>query len=185
MAVLVNTAKQTRNKRTLLFSLSPECTEFIEFTKPPLPASYYRKITSQELLIYHSDCISLTSFIFTHLSCPNKSQKCVVVCTAVLRFTLSSCPVLLYHSSSVLLLLFFLFPPFSSSLLPPSADNVNNPPFTAYVCLFSSLLSIPPLLTQFSPRCLIRPLAQGANERPVEGHPGPFQPRHGLTRPTG
>lgn len=142
MAVLANTAKQTRNKQTLLFSLSLKCTEFIEFTKPPLPGSYYRKITFRELLIYQSDCVSVTSFIFTHLSCPNKSQKCVVVCTAVLRFTLSSCPVLLYQSSPALLLLFFLFPPFSSSLLPPSADNINNPPFTAYLSFL--FVSMPP-----------------------------------------
>lgn len=58
------------------------------------------------------------------------------------------------------------------------------------ICLSFLLVSAPPPPpppTQFSPMCLIRTsLSQGANKRPVEGHPGSFQPRHGpYTLPTG
>lgn len=134
--------KQTCNKQTLVFSFSSECTEFIEFTQSPLPASCYRKITSQKLEIYHCEHIYAFSFISTHLSGPKQSQKSRRA--AVLCFSLS-------HSSSMMLLL-SPFLPFSF-LLPPSADNVNNRPLTAYVSLLYSFQ--PLLLTQFSNQTLL------------------------------
>lgn len=89
----------------------------------------------------------------------------MTVCTAVLRFTLSSptsplflCVVL--HLS--------LFPPYSSSLHPPSADNVNTSQMIVYV--FS---------LRFYPLSYLDTLCGILSDRmptrgPWRGHPGPI-----------
>lgn len=65
---------------------------------------------------------------------------------------------------------FSSFPPFSSSLLPPSADNVNSPPFTAYVSfLFISLP--PPPFTKSSLGCLISAFLPGCQQGACGGAP--------------
>ncbi len=167
----------------LSFFPSPECTEFIEFTKPQLPASYYRKITSREFLIYHSDRSSVTWIICTHLLSPEKKSK--VWLSAQLSSDSPSPPAL---SSSTTLPLrcasfFFPFPPFSSSLLPQFADNVNSPTLTAKFWLFSSFLS--PLSVLNCLEVSNQNISSSANERPAEGHPGLFQPRHTTSLPIG
>jgi len=91
---------------------------------------------------------------------------------------LSSCPVLLSHSSSAVAPPFFLFPP---TICWQCKQSTSSSICLSYLLVFFSP-SLDSILSELSNQTL---LAGGTNERPVEGHPGSFQPRQGPTLPTG
>lgn len=100
IALLVNTAKQALNKQTLVFFFIP-WVHWVHRVHKATTTSFilqqHNFSSAFDLTLY--GCISVISFIYSP-SVSNESQKCLIVSTAVLKFTLSSCPVLLSHSSS-------------------------------------------------------------------------------------
>lgn len=118
-----------------------------------ITARYRHEIFNQSLWLHFCHFIHLYSPLL--VKAKSKVCDCLHSCPQIHPLLLP-CPLPLFLCVAPP---FCLFPPYSFSLLPPSANNVNTPPFTAYVSSLS-------FLTQFHPRCLIR---QDANERPVEG----------------
>lgn len=129
--MLTDLTTATTDKQRFVF---PECTEFIEFTKPEQLASYYRKITCFSL-ITHTTFLQVLSSVLTSLDTKVKVCCCVHGCPQVHPLFLS-CP--LFHSSTASLLLPFFVLVLLSILSPPTICLECELSSFDSVCLFSS-----------------------------------------------